>query len=231
MAVPDGWATPAILTRAPRYHAVSSSLKLLTYDETAPLSERRMTSTPLAGDVLRHPGSAERCAHRGIHKRRLNRRRFRYPLAYLKGSARKAGEHLHSLATGGEAEPSPPWHVPGMRLHSTATHTTTVWSRPRPTDFRLAPLSSPARRASQGNPPVLDFPRALAVGTPSARAATTTSPKPVIRDGAALTTRRHCARRMACTSLHQSICIAGEHEMQIEDVCSERGNASRRVMP
>uniref|UniRef100_A0A494G9P7 Uncharacterized protein n=1 Tax=Solanum lycopersicum TaxID=4081 RepID=A0A494G9P7_SOLLC len=116
-----------------------------------------------------------------------------------------------------------------MRLHSAATHTATVWSRPRPTDICLAPLSSPARRASQGNPPVLDFPRALAVGTPSARAATTTSPKPVIRDGAALTTQRHCARRMACTSLHQSICIAGEHETQIEEACSEWGNASLEI--
>lgn len=28
----------------------------------------------------------------------------------LKGSARKAGEHFQSLPTGGEAEPSPPWH-------------------------------------------------------------------------------------------------------------------------
>ena len=70
-----------------------------------------MASATLAGDVLRHPGSAERHTHRGIHKGRLNRPRFHYPLACLKGSARKAGEHLHSLATGGEAEPSPPWQV------------------------------------------------------------------------------------------------------------------------
>lgn len=70
-----------------------------------------MASSTLVGDVLRHPDSDQRCSHRGIQKRRMNQQRFHYPLAYVKGSARKAGEHLHSMAAGGEAEPSPPEYV------------------------------------------------------------------------------------------------------------------------
>lgn len=65
-----------------------------------------MAST--TGAVLGHSDSAEGSSHRSTHNRRLNRQRFHYPPAYRKGSARKPGEHLH-LATGGEAEPSPPW--------------------------------------------------------------------------------------------------------------------------
>lgn len=42
-------------------------------------------------------------------RRTLNRKVLWCPLAYLNGSATKAGVHLHHLATGGEAEPSPPW--------------------------------------------------------------------------------------------------------------------------
>jgi len=145
-------------------------------------------------------------------RHRPNLTMFHISLAYLFGSAKKRMNTFIAYLRVVRLSLALPGNFAGMRLHSAATRTTTVWSRPRPTDFRLAPLSSPARRASQGIPPVLDFPRALAVETPSAQAAITTSPKPVIRDGAALTTRRRCARRMACTSLHVSICTVGEHE-------------------
>ena len=152
-------------------------------------------------------------------RRTLNRKMLCCPLAYLNGSAKKAGVHLHLLATGGEAEPSPPWQVcPGCAFTQPPPKPLRYGAGLARQTFRLAPLSSPARRASQGNPPVLDFPRALAVGTPSAQAAATTPPKPVICDGAVLTIRRHCARRMACTSLHVSICTDGVHEMRFGEV-------------
>lgn len=109
--VQDGCATPVSRHGVLRYHAVSSSLKFLSFDETVPLSEWFMASMTLAEDVLRHPGSAERRTHRSIRKHRLNRPGFQYPIAYLYGSAKKAGEHLHILATGGVAEPSPPSQV------------------------------------------------------------------------------------------------------------------------
>lgn len=69
-----------------------------------------MACTTLARDTLEYSNSAIGRFHRRIYDAWLNRQRFQCPLAYLQGSARKAGEHLHSLATGGEAEPSPPRH-------------------------------------------------------------------------------------------------------------------------
>lgn len=89
----------------------------------------------------------------GFHKLRPNRQRAHSPVAYLNGSAQKAGEHLDSVATGGEAEPSPPQlDCRGTNLHSAAA-LTTVWSRLRPVDFRSTPLPSPACRMSQNCPP------------------------------------------------------------------------------
>lgn len=68
------------------------------------------------------------------------------------------------FASGGEAEPSPPWHARDAPSLSHC-HPASVWSRLARQTFRLAPLSSPARRASHGIPPVLDVPHALAVST------------------------------------------------------------------
>lgn len=70
-----------------------------------------MASMTSAWHVWKHQESVKARSHRCNCRRGLNRPNLRYPLAHLKGSARKAGVHLHNLATGGEAEPSPPWHV------------------------------------------------------------------------------------------------------------------------
>lgn len=179
--------------------------------------------------MLERAASSGECQYRSFHKHRLNRERFHMPPTRPKGSAKKKVYTCTALLRVVRLSLA----LPGSCLGCAFTQPPPLLLRygaglARQT-FCLAPLSSPARRASQGNPPVLDFPHALVVGTPSARAATTTSPKPVIRDGAALTTRRLCARRIACTSLHMSICITGEHETQIEEVFPEWGNASLEI--
>ena len=115
------------------------------------------------------------------------------------------------FASGGEAEPSPPWQncrdSPSLSHH----HAASVWSRLARQTFRLAPLSSPARRASHGIPPVLECPPRPGgqhLASVSGKRRHHRSPS---MDGAAPTIQRHCARRMACASLQSSICRASEH--------------------
>lgn len=48
--------------------------------------------------------------------------------------------------------PALPGRFARMRLHSAVTPTATVWSRPRPADFRSTPLPSPARRFLRTSP-------------------------------------------------------------------------------
>lgn len=115
------------------------------------------------------------------------------------------------FASGGEAEPSPPWQNCRDAPSLSHRHPASVWSRLARQTFRLAPLSSPARRASHGIPPVLECPpRPGGQHLASVSGKPTTSPKPIDGWGGP-TIQRHCARRMACASLQSSICRASEH--------------------
>lgn len=58
--------------------------------------------------MLEHGASPQVCPEGGCCEHRWNLLWFHYPLGCSNGSARKAGEHLDRVATGGEAEPSPP---------------------------------------------------------------------------------------------------------------------------
>ncbi len=116
-----------------------------------------------------------------------------------------------SFASGGEAEPSPPWQDCRDAPSLSHRHPASVWSRLARQTFRLAPLSSPARRASHGIPPVLECPPRPGgqhLASVSGKRRHHRSPS---MDGAAPTIQRHCARRMVCASLQSSICRASEH--------------------
>jgi len=82
------------------------------------------------------------------------------------------------FASGGEAEPSPPWHARDAPSLSHC-HPASVWSRLARQTFRLTPLSSPARRASRGIPPVLEFPPCPGGQHLASVSGKTTSPKPI----------------------------------------------------
>lgn len=208
-----------------RKSAADTYPRILSRRRSTNCYSRRRDMTACQPAMFEHSGSAEGRLYCGFHNHRLNRKRSHYPLAHLKGSAREAGEHLHSLATGGEAEPSPPWQVclgyaftqpPPTLLRYGAglarqTFVPRLCLRQRAGCLRTSPQNpvSPARWWSSPRPRRRQL---LHHRSPS-----TGWGGPSIR--------RHGARRVACRFLHQSICIAGGHETQIEEVRSERGNA------
>ncbi|CAG2304656.1 hypothetical protein BCCR75502_03283 [Burkholderia sola] len=126
------------------------------------------------------------------------------------GSAQK---QMHiSSASGGEAEPSPPWQVcPGC-----------AFTQPPPPRFGMEPASPDRHFASR-----LYLRQRVELLTASPQCSMSPTPwrsaprqrerqgphhRSPSSDGAALTTRRHCARRMACTSLHSSISSTCDHK-------------------
>lgn len=174
--------------------------------------EVHMASMTSAWHVWKHQESVKARSHRCNCRRGLNRPNLRYPLAHLKGSARKAGVHLHNLATGGEAEPSPPWHV----------CLGCAFTQPPPKPLRygaglarqtFVPRLCLRQRAGclRTSPPESGIPCALVLVASSAQAASPTSPKPIDWMGRP---DYPAAWRSAdaCRVLHQSICSAEGHD-------------------
>jgi hypothetical protein len=116
------------------------------------------------------------------------------------------------FASGGEAEPSPPWQsYPGCAFTQPPPPRFGM-EPPRPTDF--SPRASIFASASSlsRHPPsarISPMPRRSAPRQHE-RQKTAASPKPIDGWGGP-TIQRHCARRMACASLQSSICRASEH--------------------
>lgn len=164
----------------------------------------------------------------GFRKLRPNWQRFHHPVVYLNGSAKKAGEHLDSVATGGEAEPSPPWHVcpgyaftqppPKLRYGAGFARQTFV---PR---FCLRQRAGCLRTA-----PRIRCPLRAGARTSPAQAAMTTSPKPISWMG-----RPHYPAAFSRGGQHVASCIKVyvlrvSMKHQSKKSALKRGDVERRV--
>lgn len=127
----------------------------------------------------------------------------------------KAGEHLHSLATGGEAEPSPPWQIcpdaPSLSRHPHCYGMEPA--SPGRLSFHASAFASAP--ISQNFPPESVSPACWwSAPRPRRRQLPHHRSPPMGWGGSS--TRRHGARRVACRFLHHSICVAGGHATRIE---------------